>query len=327
MKPRRLVVWLGLVLGIDVAGAWAQPAVTVEPAAVLVMPFDVTPGRVSFQQVSRAGTEPGGAALRTHWVYYAEDCRHLADVFIALTPDDSVVVDPTRLQGEVQSLDPPANVPVGPPVDLSGERGLVFVTARGPDGLPSEHLVGGWTIANLETSASFGSDAIGLSGDGQLPGPALRAGGRLTIQTFNPETLSDSLVVVFGVQVSETGIGPLPHASAALGGGRVCCDARFVDQLEIAMSLPSYCFGCAGFASIGAVGPASALPSLVPATTSVASAGMVQLVGCKSAAADGSVAPVGEGEGAQFLFAFHGQAVGPFGTVVSGKYDAEALIR
>src|SRR5882724_3304273 len=100
-----------------------------QAAGVLVMPFDTTSSRVSFEIVSRTAGGAVGPLLRTHWVFYADDCRHLADVFIGLTDVDTVVVDPTHLQAQTQTVNPPANHPQGPIADLSGERGVVIVTA------------------------------------------------------------------------------------------------------------------------------------------------------------------------------------------------------
>ena len=91
------------------------------------MPFDVTTNKASFQIVSRIGG--GDPVIGTHWSYWSKDCRHLADVFICLTHDDTVVVDPTALQGEIQSPNPPTNTKTGPVINLSGELGMVTVTA------------------------------------------------------------------------------------------------------------------------------------------------------------------------------------------------------
>src|SRR5512147_2839164 len=75
---------------------------TLEPAVALVMPFDVTDGRASFELVSRIGGESQDP-LATHWSFWSESCDHLADVFICLTPRDTVVVDPTAPQGQLQT--------------------------------------------------------------------------------------------------------------------------------------------------------------------------------------------------------------------------------
>lgn len=57
---------------------------TVEPAVALVMPFNVTEGRASFELVSRSGGEDSNP-IATHWSYWSESADHVADVFICLT--------------------------------------------------------------------------------------------------------------------------------------------------------------------------------------------------------------------------------------------------
>jgi len=156
---------------------------TIEPAVALIMPFDVTDGRASFELVSRIGGEDSDP-IATHWSFWSESCDHLADVFICLTPRDSVVVDPTALHAEVQVGN--ENQQVGPLIDLSGKRGLVVVTAYQTDtgsngkgchvqdnATPlNDVITGSWTIANTKTSTGYGADAIGFTTTGVLPDPA-----------------------------------------------------------------------------------------------------------------------------------------------------------
>ena len=97
---------------------------TMEPAVALIMPFDVTDGRASFELVSRIGGEDSDP-IATHWSFWSESCDHLADVFICLTPRDTVVVDPTALQGQIQNGQ--ENVNTGPVINLTGEKGFVTV--------------------------------------------------------------------------------------------------------------------------------------------------------------------------------------------------------
>ena len=69
--------------------------------------------------------------MATHWSFWSESCDHLADVFICLTPRDTVVVDPTALQGQIQNGQDNTNT--GPVINLSGEKGFVTVTAFDAD--------------------------------------------------------------------------------------------------------------------------------------------------------------------------------------------------
>ncbi len=292
-----------------------------EVAGVLVMPFDVSAGRVSFQIVSRMGDSFDGRPLQTHWVYYAADCRHLADVFIGLTALDTVVVDPTRLQGQTQTLAPAENHPQGPLVDLSGERGVVIVTALDPSRAIVPQIAGGWTIASPTTGASFGGDAIGISVDGSLPDPSVLAGG-IRVPTFNPATLTASQVLLIGLESDGGDVHPITRPSDALGGAHVCCAASVTDNLEVTVSIPDVCFDCVDFAALTPELAETGENALLPAGLALMSAGFVRLSGCQSASTDRGTALVGTGGAAQFLVALHGQSVGPFGFVVTGKYSS-----
>lgn len=291
-----------------------------DAAGVLVMPFDATSGRVSFQIVSRVGGGSEGGLLATHWVYYAADCRHLADVFIDLTARDTVVVDPTHLQGQTQTLEPPfENHPQGPLVDLSGERGVVVVTAFGALRGVVPEIAGGWTIATTATSASFGGDAIGVSLDGTLPDPRVLAGG-IHVPTFSPTTLTASRVIMITLE-ADGDVHPITRASAALFGAHVCCSASVTDNLEFTASVPDVCFDCVDFTAItpDLAGPGE--HALLPDTLALTTAGFVHLAGCRSVSTGGEIVPLGSGDTEQFLVALHGQSVGPFGFVVTGKYS------
>jgi hypothetical protein len=226
------------------------------------------------------------------------------------------------VQGQMQTLNPPQNIPVGPEVDLAGERGIVTVTAFAPDGSVSPQLVGGWTIANTATTAAFGADAIGIIDDTTLPDTSLLAEG-IFIPTFDPNSLSDSQIIVIGLEAEDDGVVPIPRPNDQLGGSHVCCDVGFIDVLETGFSLPDFCFDCVGFAAVAGdiAGPDEV--ALIPPSTAATSAGIIHLQNCRSGNLDGTTDRVGEGDFQQFLFAFHGQAVGPFGAAINGKYLEE----
>jgi hypothetical protein len=333
-----MVVTMSSAASADLAGTISFT----EPAETLVMPFDSTTGKSSFQIVSRIGG--GDPVIATHWSYWSKDCRHLADVFICLTNQDTVVVDPTALQGEIQSPNPPQNNKVGPIINLTGEKGVVTVTSFtadvGSSGLECsvvdptavlpDQIVGSWTIANQGTSSAFGHDAIGMS-TANFPDAATFLGDSSTrlplfVQTFNPDTLEDSEVILLTVEFSEfsgngrfqgSEIGPITFS----GSPKVCCDATFIDNLEVPTSLPDVCFDCVGFAPIADSVAEEGEVSLIPPTTAVNSSGLLELTNCT--VDDPEATPgtsIGESSQTQFIFAFHGQAVGPFGTVANGKY-------
>jgi hypothetical protein len=317
-----------------------------DPAVTLIMPFDVSENHASFQLVSRiSGTTSGPVA--THWSYWSESCDHLADVFICLTPKDTVVVDPTALQGQVQVGG--ENINTGPVVNLSGTKGFVTVTAFSflegsqacvvddPSTASDEpSLVGSWVIANTVSNAAYGNNAIGLPTADNLPdassvfaaldSPSDSQG--LFVQTFDPTSLNDSAVYFIGVSVANgngafaaSEIGPIP---AGLSGGHAAeCDAEYCDNKENCTSINNLLLDCSTSLKIAdndALGndPNSIIPKFVAADT----AGFIRLTNCVIGTADG-VGSIGDGDSNDqeaFIFAFHGMAVGPFGTAVSGKY-------
>jgi hypothetical protein len=310
-----------------------------EPAETLVMPFDSTTGKVSFQIVSRIGGAE--TIIATHWSYWSKDCNHLADVFICLTQRDTVVVDPTKLQGELQGNN--VNTKLGPVIDLSGNKGLVTVTSfeASEDSLSRrecvvadtsavlpDQIVGAWTIANTSSNAAFANDAIGLSTSIGLPAAStFLTDVPFYIPTFNPSSLQDSEVIFLSLELSDFSgngdfesfeIGPISH----LGSPKVCCDAAYIDNLEVRTSLPDICFDCVGFAPISDNVAEEGEISLIPPTISATTSGLLELTNCTALSSDpetSGLADLGDNDD-QFIFAFHGQAVGPFGAVVKGKY-------
>ncbi len=295
------------------------------------MPFDATDGKASFQTVSRLG---GSETVATHWSYWAADGRHLLDVMVCLTPNDTKVMDVSAVQGEIQVGS--TNRATGPVGDLSGERGIVIVTAyesardagdtcrpRDPSAPTTERaLIGAWTIADPTSQAAYGSDAIGVAPD-TLPDPAHLASG-LWIPTFNPESLERSVVILIGLETM-AGTGPFadaepgPIARALPNGAHVCCELGFVDTLENRISLPSVCFAGVGF---GTMTPGRGSPDdivVLPPSATITTSGVLELTSCMTAGDDGQPAALGR-DRPQFLFAFHGQVVGPYGAALSGKY-------
>ena len=299
-----------------------------QPANALLMPFDATAGHASYLLVSNVHgiSSSGVGQVSTHWSFWSDGCDHLADVSICLTLNDSVVVDPASVIGRDAS-----NQPVGQPVDLSGQRGFVSVTAYATDAscsdasaedftLVDDAIVGTATIASTATGSAFGNDAIGLgvnpSGiftdlpDNVLLSPNARAGS-LDIQTFSPETLEDSRVIFIAVQENA---GKLPGEVGPLGTA-VSANLNFIDTLEINTSLPDLSFTCTKFASL----LPSASDALIPPSVSMLSSGVLRLTNIRS-----NAKPIGDADGVDgndnWVYGLHGQAVGQFGGSSNGKY-------
>jgi len=320
-----------------------------QPAVTLIMPFDVTEGKVSFELVSRIGGADAGL-IATHWSFWSESCDHLADVFICLTLRDTVVVDPNALQGQIQ--DGQTNTNTGPVIDLAGEKGFVTVTAYDADAnsetcepvdpetiADTPSLIGSWAVSTIATNATFGNNAIGIV-DGQtlpagadffLTGPV--AGG-LFVNTYSPLDLTDSELFFIGVafpagnsQFAESEIGPIPAALA--NGSAVCCNTQYYDNVESFVSLPDVCLNCSSTAKVADVETLADidLPVIIPSSVTPETSGFLRLTNCRVGSDEGDV-PIGDTtingvDVSTFLFAFHGMAVGPFGTSALGRYTAE----
>lgn len=318
-----------------------------QPANALVMPFDVTDDQVTFLLASNiGGLSPVGdafiAGVTTHWTFWSETCDHLADVFICLTLNDTVVVDPR----ELSAIDA-GNNPIGPQIDLSGNRGLVVVTAYATDEICSDAsvrgyelvdnaIVGTYTFADTTTQASFGNDAIGLGtffGD-RTELPEIDATD-FSLQTFNPETLDDSVVVLLSLR-EHGGSGASAQYEVGPNSSNIRADLVFYDNLEIPTSLPEADIRCAKFTSLipgqnsCAGGPNAGAPcnsnldcpngtcsfALIPPTVSLLSSGILRL---------SNFTPAIGGETDRFIYGIHGQAVGNFGGSSNMKYKLTGL--
>jgi hypothetical protein len=321
-----------------------------QPANALVMPFDAEEGRVSFLLASNiAGVSPTDnpdrfvPAVTTHWAYWSDDCRHLADVYVCLTLNDTIVVDPT----DVRSIDG-GNNPFGPEIDLSGEKGFVVVTAYSTgevcadasfEGfLPIDNaIVGSYTLADFESGAALGADAIGLglnTTDGGLinlncpADPFERFLARFSdpdfdcstqlpkivppsidIQTFSPETLDLSAVVLLSLK-EHGGNGPSSFVEVGPNTATIAASAVFYDNTEAATSLPDVTVRCAEFNSL-----IPGTGNFIPPTVSGLTSGLFRMSG---------FSPGIGGTTGRFVYAVYGQSVGQFGAGTNGKYRASA---
>jgi hypothetical protein len=328
--PARLLALIACLLVTAPARALVDDPYTskTQPANTLVMPFDATAGRTSFLLVSNlAGTSGDGVtAVTTHWSFWSESCTHLLNVPICLTLNDTIVVDPTNIAPTNA-----ANESVGPLADLSGNRGFVTVTAYRTDAtcadpslnglqLVDDALVGTMTLADSAIGKAFAIDALGLgvdpSGDFvELPDLLLSPDGNqgfLSLQTFNPETIEESVVILIAL---EENAGTLAGEVGPIGSD-VVANVAFFDNIETRTSLPDTAISCTLFSS--------AVPSdsgsLVPGTVTLDSSGVVQLTNIKV----GST-PVGDADGVAgndtWLYGFHGQAIAMYAASSSGKYE------
>jgi len=285
-----------------------------QPANALVMPFDATDDWVSFMIVSNiAGTSgtSGGDILgvTTHWAYWSETCEHLVDVWVCLTLNDTIVVDPT----DISAIDV-GNTQIGPRTNLEGERGFVVVTAYETDEICSDGsirgflpvdnaIVGAATRANVSAGYSFGNDAIGLGLDdlGAYTELPKTANDDLDVLTLNPTTVDNSSVAFLSLS-EMAGSGDTKDIEVGPNTSTITANLVLYDNLEIPTSLPDYSVRCAGFTTM--------VPGegLIPGSISVDSSGFLRLKGLNTSDDD-------------FVYAVHGQAVGSYGGSNYGKYE------
>jgi len=270
-----------------------------QPATELVMPFDNSFNRASYLIVSNPyASSPAVAAVTTHWTFWGADCQELANFSICLTTNDTVVVDPTNMTAIGAD-----NKPSGPTINLSGQRGIVTVTAYQTDTdcndwdetgrrLAQGALVGTFTIADLTYGYSIGNDALGLfsaNNQVQLPSGDVR---RYVLETLNPTTEpgieAGSLVISSWLVIDKNGLAVPSDEGEEFW-------LTHHDNLEIATSLPDISVGCVEFNSIASAGKQPIIPTYV----TINSSGILSM--WPKDASDG------------FLFALVGQAVGPYG--------------
>ena len=283
-----------------------------QPATELVMPFDNSYGKSSFLIVSNPHASSAEiAAVSTHWTFWNANCQELANLSICLTTNDTIVVDPTNM-----SAVGPDNKLSGPTVNLTGERGIVTVTAYQTDKycgdwdqtgrqLAKSALVGTFTIADTNLGYSFGNDALGLFSENNyvdLPTGNVR---RYVLQALNPQPVpgveTESLVITSWLIIDKNGL-----AVPSDDGKQFWMTHH--DNLEIATSLPDVEVGCVEFNSIASAGK----QPLVPNYVQINSSGILSL--WPKEASDG------------YLFAIVGQAVGQFGASSRAKIEFEPVL-
>jgi hypothetical protein len=298
----------------SVASAQTTPVTEVNTAA-LTGPFDMSPGRITYLTIHAPGAfspSSGLPQVLVHVTFWSEACAHLADLEVCLTKDDSVVLDLRNLHSV--GLD---NQQLSSSFDLTGQRGAWTAHAFESDArcrdpgdlgyrLVPESITGTWSIADVATHGAFGDRAQGLevdaAGDIAVPDERFEA---LDVSFLAPDSLSASTLAVW--TVLERG-GDLPHE---IGPVRVPIAARAstFDNEEVRLSLPDVVVGCALFSSlipgVGNVIPEFAMP---------ASSGFLRLSSPRFVE-DTTI--VG---GDVWIYAHHGEMLGPFGTGNRASY-------
>jgi hypothetical protein len=313
MRLVALGVWLALV-----GTAHAQTPVSEVLSAALVAPFDQSEGHRTYLTAHGGGAfSPltGVPAVITHWTFWSESCQHLANFNVCLTQDDSVVIDVSDM-GAVG----PDNERLDSRFDLTGFRGLVTVHAYQTDAscrhpgdlgfqLVDRAIWGTWSIADTRTNAAAGDrmQSLNLGDDGAVAVPDERFRA-LDVAFFQPDSLTSSevvfLVVVerFGDYVGE--LGP-PQGRVIVGTQVQACDVQ-----EQCLSLPDLQISCALFSTL--------IPSpgaIIPETLMPGSSGFLRLSSPRFVKEDPAITG-----GDLWLYAWHLQQLGPFGTGARGTY-------
>jgi hypothetical protein len=203
--------------------------------------------------------------------------------------------------------------------------------------LDQPSIVGSWVIANTTSNAAFGNNAIGLLEALTLPdrGPfgdptAPSDPQGVFVQTFDPTSLEDSSVIFIGVAINrgngsfaQSEIGPIPLTHSS--GNAAVCNAEYCDNKENCTSINDLALRCATFLKIADNEALTGLDldPIIPSFVAADTAGFVRLTNCTVGGSSGDTG-IANGAGPDdldsFIFAFHGMAVGPFGTAVSVKY-------
>jgi len=316
---RRFLVGLAAAaLWSSVASAQGTPVSELNSAA-LVGPFDATPGHQTYLTAHAPGgfsPSTGLPQILAHWTFWSDSCDHLADFETCLTLNDSVVIDVTDM-GAIGL----GNNRLDTRFDLSGFRGLYTVHAFEADArcrepadtgfkLVPEAINGTWTIADTRSNAAFGDRAqsLGLDDTGTMVAVPDERFEALDLDFYNPATLQESAVILVTV-VEDFGdfpgeLGP-PQGRITLGARARACDTQ-----EACLSLPDVEFGCAVYTSL-IPGPGS----LLPGTLMPSSSGFLRLSTPRFVKEDPSI--TGD---RLWIFAWHGQQLGPFGTASRATY-------
>ncbi len=323
MKRFALAILLALA-----AVTTSHAAGNTERAGGLLMPFDATADHTSFFIVTtRPETdERPSSPVVTRWVFWdGETCESIAQIFVCMRAFDTVVVDPSLLQ----SLDLD-DERVGASTSVVGRRGFVTVTAFAPPStsatsckpaLPPEPLSivgrtlsGSFTIANTATNAAYGGSAIAFASSGGTE-PYLTMLHREAVEVessialYRPESLEMSELILVAVAertgLSSAEIGPLPAPYRARSV------PTFVDRLGAPSSLPDVALGCTLFTTV--------LPGrgLLPLSAVGFSSGYISFDSWWHAAAEDETDSY---PGVARVFGFHGQAVGPYGTMTRSTH-------
>lgn len=252
--------WLGVALGVHVLafGIEDDPAMSFTAGgAAVAIPYDLTEKgglqKISFGNISNIGCKSPPDVLgpvnqcAVHMAAYLSDgCKHEVDMWLCMTLDSTIPIDPTSLQSKHYDPNTRSTVGFGPTLDLSGTRGNITFTSYATDRnctpasgvLVDDGLVGDWTISDNSTSSTCSGPGLvhGLDETKsyvQLVEPGMNL-DRVRVLSFNPSLIEplDIGIILQENQGQEVGeLGPID--------GRVEARSLWCDgQSEACVSRP-----------------------------------------------------------------------------------------
>ena len=235
--------------------------------ASVTVPFDLTEKggeqKITFIDITNIGVSTPDVLGPVNQVSVhmaaqsAGTCKHEADMWLCMSLDQHLVIDPQQLQSVVFDTVRRETLGVGPIVDLSGKRGFITFTAYETDRacspgagvLVDDALFADWAISDNSTSATCSGPALahGLDETGsyvQLVQPD-RVLDQLRINTFAPDSITPLDIGIVlqentGQQPGE--LGPIDGEMSAFS---LFCDG----ESEICVSRPDVETSCVFFDS------------------------------------------------------------------------------
>jgi hypothetical protein len=283
----------------DPRTAWTHPG------AALVMPFDSTDGHVSYLTAHNLGS----SKVSSHWSFWDEDGATLAETFVCLTANDTVIVDPTALQ----SIGPD-NKGIGSVSSLAGKRGIASVTAfksdsnctppssAGAPQIADNALTGSFSVAELEQDSSYGGNAATFGIQNGIVALPTRELDHIDLESWAPSKVTKSQVILIALREQA---GSIPGELGPQGQGVLRANLGFYGNLSTLVSLAPVQLESAFFGDVRQLAGSQQLDT----------SGVFRL--------DGFSPPVGAEETGSrtFLYGLHGWAFHAFAQMAWGSYE------
>jgi hypothetical protein len=277
-------------LGVSAAQAIDSDGATslTQPANTLIMPYDSSEGKASYMIVSNmSGESMANSAVYTFWEWIN------SEGVLEATDEECLVLNQTIVADAALAVE-------------GSSRGMLIVTAFEANedcsvasGLVDNAIVGTYTFADTEEQYSYGGDAVGI-GLGDDNAPMLPNGyvGSVDVQTFNPQTLDDSSVVILSVAQGADSLIVSNETS-------ITASLSYYNNEGNVSNFSDVSVRGATFASMKPGG------GLISSELGVSTSGFLRMQFSEGA--------IGGGSGG-FIYGVHGQSVGQYGGSSNFKY-------